>query len=561
MSSKQLRYYQIEAIDAVIDSLYNKKIINQLLVMCTGSGKSYTAVKIAKRINEIELAKDKNHNSRIIWQVHVEELLEQGAIALIAELELMPYNELISTIKNAGGLIELITKGNKDGVGLFSSLTENEKLISDTIGIIKADLFDINKPIVIASVQTLHRRLDKIPSDHFGIVIADEADLFGAVTLKRGLEHFTPKLRLGLTATPYRQDNMLIGDIFDEIVYDYPIDKAIKDKHLCQIDAIQIKTSADLDAVRTVAGEFNQKELVEKVNTLERNNLIISSYLEHANGRQFIAFCCDVAHAQDLCEQFNERGIKCNFVVGDKELTTDRRGIIESFKNGDLLGITNVMIFTAGFDHPDTGCIILACPTKSKRKFMQQLGRGTRLKSNSFVEKFKQDVILLDVVDLTTKHKLINTFTLDKDLPVEKKVFISEKNRQMLLDVKFKREHSFTTQQRLQDVKVDLFQLPKVTISESLRMKEPATEKQLAWIASLGYDVVGVHYTKLMCSEIISLQSASDKQIYALGKLGYDMSNGCTVTEAKLAFDEHRLREESKQLNQAVKDFKLPFNL
>lgn len=219
------------------------------------------------------------------------------------------------------------------------------------------------------------------------------------------------------------------------------------------------------------------------------------------------------------------------------------------------------MVLTAGFDHADTGCIILACPTKSKTKFLQSLGRGLRLKSDLFVSKFGQNCIILDVVDNTSKHKLINTFTLDKDLPIEKKVFISEKNRQMLLDVKFKREHSFVTAQRLQDIKVDLFQLPKVTISDSMRMQEAATEKQLAWIASLGYDVVNVHYTKRMCSEIISLQSASDAQIYTLKKAGYDMSDGCTVTQAKAAFDEIRAKEEEKLMQQATGKFNIPFNL
>lgn len=381
-------------------------------------------------------------------------------------------------------------------------------------------------------------------------------------TFKKSLDYFNTKLRLGLSGTPYRSDNMLMSDIFDEIVYDYPIDKGMADGFLCKIDAIQIRTSIDLDAVHTMAGEFNQKELTITVNTLVRNNAIANAYLEHANGRKFIAYCVDIEHAKDLCEAFVEKGIKCAVMVSDKEITSDRKGLLDEFENGDLMGLMNVGMLVTGNDFKDLGCTISTAPTKSKVKFLQgPVGRLTRLKSEEYVSKFGQVGILLDVVDNTTKHKLINTFTLDKDLPVEKKVFISEKNRQMLLDVKFKREHSFTTQQRLQDVKVDLFQLPKVVISESMRMKESASEKQLAWIASLGYDVVNVSYTKKMCSEIISLQPASDAQVWRLKQEGYDVSNGVTVTEASLAFQEIEARKQAKQLNNAVKDFKLPFNL
>jgi superfamily II DNA or RNA helicase len=548
MAKKEIRKYQLEAMSAVKDAM-SKGETNLLMVLPTGAGKTFTCAKTIKDLG------------KCLWISHLEELIEQSAIALFAELELLSYNELLFTIKNAGGLLELLTKANRRSDGMFFQLTPQELLISETIGVVKADLFDIDKPICMASVQTLWRRLDKIPPNHFEVVVADEAHLFGAKTFQACLNHFTPKLRLGLTATPFREDNMLVGDIFDSIVYEYTIDQAIKDKFLTQPDAIQIKTSADLDSVHTSGGDFKTGELVEVVNSLTRNNLIVNKYIEYANGRQFIAFCVDVQHAQDLCDAFKEKGINCDFIVGDKKLTTDRRGTIERFKSGETTGLTNCMVLTAGFDHSDTGCVILACPTKSKAKFLQSLGRGLRLKSDEFVSKYGQNVIILDVVDNTSKHKLINTFTLDKDLPVEKKVFISEKNRQMLLDVKFKREHSFSTVQRLQDVKVDLFQLPPVVISDSMRMKEDATPAQLKWIADLGYDVVGVHYSKKMCSEIISLQSASDAQIWRLKQEGYDMSNGCTVSQAKSAFLEIEARKQAEQLKSQTQNFNLPFNL
>lgn len=545
--SKALRYYQLEAAQSV-ESALSKGVVKQLVCMATGTGKSRTATEIIKG------------KGRVLWGTHTEELISQSGTVLLAELNLMPYDELIHTIDSHGDLIELVRNYNRGGI----FLDPKTKLIGENIGIVKADVFSIDKPFVVASMQTLWQRLDRFDPHHFGVVVCDECHYFMAKTYKQSVDFFKPKLRLGLSATPFRSDDMLLSDLFDEIVYNYPIEKAMADGYLCKIDAIQLKTSADLDDVHSLGGEFKQNELTVKINTLARNNQIVNGYLEHAPGRKFIAFCVDVQHAIDLCEAFNEKGIRCKVVVGDKEITPERKKTIAEFEDGDsdLMGLITVNVLVAGYDYPNLGCTISACPTKSKVKFLQgPVGRLTRLKDAKYVAKYGQAGILIDVVDNTTKHKLVNTYTLDKDLPVEKKIFISEKNRQLLLDVKAERERTMSVAVKLQDIKVDLFQLPKVTISESFRMQEPATEKQLAWIAKLGYDVVNVHYTKLMCSEIVSMQSATDKQIGFLKFKGYDVSNGVTVSEAAAAFAEIKAREERQRIDEQTKGFKLPFNL
>lgn len=540
--SKELRHYQTSAIEAINKSL-SKGVVNNLLVMATGVGKTFTAVKAIQG------------KGRCCWGTHTEELAEQSSIAILAELNLMPYDVLIQTINENGGIVELL-RNNKDD--FFTS--PNVKLITSNIGMVKADIFDIDKPYVVCSMQTLHRRLDRIPADWFDVVIADECHLFLSKTYKQSLDYLKPKLRLGLTASPFRLDGMAMGDLFDSLVYEYTIEQAIKDKYLCEPDCIQIKTTANLDNVHTLGGELNAKELTETVNTLVRNNLIVSKYIEYANGRQFIAFTVDVAHAQDLCEAFKEQGINCSFVVGDKELTTDRRGTIERFKSGEITGLTNVVVLTTGFDHANVGCVILAAPTKSTARYLQSFGRGLRLKDKTYTDKWGQACIFLDVVDVTTRHKLVNTYTLDKDKPIEEKVFISEKNRQLLLDVKAKREAQLTIVHREKDVKIDLFAIPVVKISGSMRMLEQASQAQLDWIATFGYDVVNVNYTKKMCSEIISMQPASAKEISFFKWKGYDVSNGVTKAEARLISDEIKLREENQRLQSQSKNMNLPFN-
>ena len=514
---REVRYYQAEAKEAVLNGL-KRGVKRQLLLMPGGTGKTFTTVNIVSAMG------------RKLWITHEESLMEQSAIALLSELDLMPYGQLIDVIVNMGGLIELIKEYNR------GFRDEYVNLIAENIGIIKADVFDIDKPIVMASAQTLHNRLYQIPIDHFKVVVADECDLFLSRTFRMPLDYFEFDLLLGLTATPYRTDNVLMTDVFEEIIYEYTLEQAVKDGYLCELNAIVIKTSTDLDDVHTLGGDFNTKELAEKVNNPVRNNLIVNKYLEYSAGQQFICFGADVEHVIDLCEAFNEKGIKTHYVVSDKERMvegTDRKTIVNAYKNGEIVGLVNFNIFSAGFDAPDTGTVILACPTKSKRKFLQQLFRVTRLKSQSFVDKFGQIGTILDVVDGTSKHNIINTRELDKGKDIQDRVFTSSANKKLLEEAREKaRERAMEVSIRKEDKKVQLLPMLNKKLSFSSRMSEPATEAQLAFIANLGYNVKEETYTKRMISEILDELPAKKEDLAMLKDKGFDISGVITRGQA-----------------------------
>lgn len=527
---KQLRYYQILADNAVKYALKrgNKKL---LLLMPGGTGKSYTAVNIVKDMG------------RRLWISHEESLLEQSAIALLSELELMSYENLTITIESEGGLIELLRKQNHYFKG------ELAEIISSNIGMIKADLFDIDKPIVMASAQTLHKRLNKIPSDWFKAIIADECDLFFSATFKAPLEYFSFDLLLGLTATNFRSDGVEMTDIFDETVYEYKIEQAIKDKYLTELNAIVVRTTTNLDDLHTQAGDFNIKELTEKVNTPQRNNLIVRKYLEYCEGQQFICFGADVQHVIDLYEAFQEAGVNVAYVVSDKDRMiegTDRKQITKAYKNGEILGLVNFNIYSAGFDHPPTGCVILGCPTKSKRKFLQQLFRVTRLKPEWFVNLFGQIGTILDIVDGTSKHKLINTFELDKGKPIEDRIFLSTESKRILQEAKEKREREISSIIRKEDKVVNLLPLPDAIVFKSAKMKESATEAQIDWIKNIGgFDTINYTFTKEQASKIIGEQPCSKTEIQYLKNKGYD-TTGATKGNYSAVYFEKELKWKSK---------------
>lgn len=503
MKSKTLRPYQLQSIANVEDNL-SAGINKQLLILATGLGKTFTAVKLIEKLNF----------KKVLWITHTEELIEQSALAFLKDKFDGEFTEHVEAI----GFIDWVEKHN---------CNFGHKENAFKMGVIKASVFKTTGEIVMASAQTLYRRLDKLPVDMFDCIITDEAHLFAAETFCRPLNYFTPKLLLGLTATPHRNDNLMLGNIFDKIVFEYNIGNGIKDKYLCELDAVRIKTDLSLDNVRTTAGDLNQKDLSNEVNIPKRNKLIIDSYNKYAVGRQGIFFCVDVQHAVDLSEMFNENGITCKPIVGDEDITTDRKGWIRDFKEGKIQVLTNCMVLTTGFDHANLGCVGNASPTKSLTKYLQSIGRATRLKDGEYVEKFGQEAIILDFVDNTSKHKLINCWELDKGKATEDKVFLTSAQKKNLIEERNRRNAQIDSMYN-KDSRVKLISLPEAVLSSSIRMREAATEAQLKWIDMLGYDIKNTVYTKAMCNEIISSQPANKKELEYLKDKGYDVTEGAT---------------------------------
>jgi superfamily II DNA or RNA helicase len=237
-------------------------------------------------------------------------------------------------------------------------------------------------------------------------------------------------------------------------------------------------------------------------------------------------------------EAFRSREYNTEVIVSDTTVCPNRQELNHKFKNGQIQILINVDILTEGWDYPDLGCVGAARSTQSLAVYMQQIGRGTRLKSEKFINKHdKNNCIILDFVDNVGKHKLINCWELEKDKPIEERVLMSKEKKANLLAVKQAREIELKSRV-LRDQNVDLLALPKVKYCTSWKMQEDATERQIELLQKLGVSQDGVKYTKLQASEAISEAPASERQVYMLRKNGYDTSNGVTIGQAQLAFEE-----------------------
>jgi len=269
--------------------------------------------------------------------------------------------------------------------------------------------------VVVASIPTLGRkgskRLHRLDPDRFFLLVVDEAHHATAATYKRVLSHFdvfspdTRRLLVGFTATPKRGDGVGLDAVFEEIVYSRTLPEMIRSGYLSPVAGYRVETEVDLSRVRTRMGDFVSSQLSDAVNVAQRNSIIVDVYRSHLAGKQTLCFCVDVAHTRSVAEAFNREGIRSAAVSGDTD-RAERSRILQDFHRGNIQVIANCMVLTEGYDEPAIAGIILARPTKSGLLYTQMIGRGTRLYPG------KENVTVIDIVDVTKHHRLTNLSSL-----------------------------------------------------------------------------------------------------------------------------------------------------
>ena len=264
--------------------------------------------------------------------------------------------------------------------------------------------------VIVASVQTIGRkgsnRITKLPPEQFSIVVIDEAHHSVASTYKNVVSYFglmdddTPKLLLGVTATPKRGDKQGLDQVYQDITFSRGLREMIEAHYLCPIAGYRVSTDVDLGGVAVRMGDFAVGQLSRRVNVYNRNDLIVRAYQELVDGKKAIVFCVDVAHAQDVASAFGSHDIPCRAVWGNMP-TDERAAALASFSDGAVRVLTNCNVLSEGYDEPTIESIIMARPTKSALLYAQMVGRGTRLAPG------KRELTVIDVVDNSRRHHLV----------------------------------------------------------------------------------------------------------------------------------------------------------
>ncbi len=252
--------------------------------------------------------------------------------------------------------------------------------------------------VVVATVQSLMRRLDDWPADHFGLVIADEADKSICDSWLRVLRHFDGEADVcGFTATPNRSDKKNLGSYYENIAFEATLfdfignGKWAKDEHgnrfnwLSPISVKMLPITIDLNSVRSRDGDFDANELHDAItpHLTEAANAIRA----HASFRKVLVFVPLIATSQKFVSICNSIGLAAEHIDGTSE---DRAEKLERFGRGDFDILVNSALLLRGVDIPTIDCVVMLRPTKSISLYQQAIGRGTRLAPD------KTDLLLLD---------------------------------------------------------------------------------------------------------------------------------------------------------------------
>ena len=258
-------------------------------------------------------------------------------------------------------------------------------------GIIQADhpRYEPHQPLQVCSIQTLNRR--KLPE--FQLCVIDEAHVIHRAHIR--LMESGAKF-VGLSATPFAKG---LGKHFDSLVVGATTEELIGQGYLVR-PRVWAPSQPDLTKVRTVAGDYDEKQLAEASDKAELVGDIVKHWFNLAQGRPTIVFAVNIAHSVHIVNEFKAAGVNARHLDAYTP-KSERKNIIGRFKSGEIQILSSVDILTKGFDYPGASALIMARPTKSLMLYIQQAGRVLRIAEG------KSDAIILDHAGNTERHGFV----------------------------------------------------------------------------------------------------------------------------------------------------------
>lgn len=280
---------------------------------------------------------------------------------------------------------------------------------SVSMGLVGGGYHEYDKDYVFATVQTLNRdqHLSQYKKDEFECIILDEAHHSSADTYQKVMSYFKPRLWLGMTATPDRQNDDMEGrniyEIFHyQIAYEIRLQQAMEENMLCPFHYFGISDISMADDK-----QIGSKKMDPHVFQLLTSDERVKHIIEQANYYGFsgdrvkgLVFCSRIDESVELSEKFNSAGfrtIALNGTASGEERTKafERLAMSQDDATDEIQPldyIFSVEILNEGVDIVEVNQVIMLRPTESPIVFIQQLGRGLR-KANG-----KEYVVILDFI-------------------------------------------------------------------------------------------------------------------------------------------------------------------
>lgn len=361
-SGRKPRYYQINAINRTVDAIARGK--NRiLLVMATGTGKTYTAFQIIWRLWKSGAKK------RILFLVDRNILADQTKTN-----DFKPFGQAMTKITH-----RTVDKSYEIYLSLYQAVTGTEE---------ESNIYQQFSP------------------DFFDLVIVDECHRGSAAAdaaWRQVLEYFSSATQIGLTATPKETSEVSNIEYFGEPVYTYSLRQGINDGFLAPYKVVRIGLDKDLDGWRPEMGKldkygFEIEDREYNVRDMDRNLVLdkrtekvaakITEFLKATDRyAKTIVFCDNIDHAERMRQALvnanpdlaGENSKYVMRITGDnKEGKAQLDNFIDPESTYPVITTTSQLMST-GVDAQTCHLIVLDKRIASMTEFKQIIGRGTRI--------------------------------------------------------------------------------------------------------------------------------------------------------------------------------------
>ena len=360
------RYYQRNAVNRTVEAIARGQQ-RLLLVMATGTGKTYTAFQIVYRLLRSDLKK------RILYLADRNILVDQSIAQDFAPLEKTTYK---------------VDFSDKECLKEIASHEVNFALYHQMVG------------------QNDEEHFRQIPPEYFDLIVVDECHRGSAKedsNWRKVLEYFSSATQIGMTATPKESEKVSNIDYFGEPVYIYSLKQGIEDGFLAPFKVINITTNIG-DGWRPYYGQtdiygnviedriYNNRDydyniiLQDRIDEVARE---ITEYLKSTDRMQkTIIFCASEDHAERMwialinrnSDMVKENPDYCVRITGSDVYGKSKLDYFISVSEPYPVIATTSELLSTGADCKMTKLIVLDKTVESMTTFKQIIGRGTRIR-------------------------------------------------------------------------------------------------------------------------------------------------------------------------------------
>src|ERR1700738_3552916 len=384
-SGKAPRYYQVNAVNAAIEAIAKGRD-RILLVMATGTGKTYTAFQIIWRLWKA------GRKKRILFLADRNILIDQTMVN-----DFRPFGGVMAKLSVNAKTIEKPDGSVTDLVTALDAKRQVNKSYEIYLGLYQA----------ITGPEERQKIFREFSREFFDLIVIDECHRGSAAedsAWREILEYFSAATQIGLTATPKETKYVSNIDYFGEPVYSYSLKQGIRDGFLAPYKVVKVHIDRDVEGYRPQKGQLDREgqEVEDRIYNIkdfdrtlvldDRTKLVarkVTEFLKESGDRfqKAIIFCVDREHAGRMRQALiNENAdlVAENYryvmriVGGDTEGEEQLGNFIDPESKYPVL-VTTSRLLSTGVDVQTCRLIVLDREVGSMTEFKQIVGRGTRV--------------------------------------------------------------------------------------------------------------------------------------------------------------------------------------